>query len=76
MIMTRVLNRCLFIFSGPYFKNCLSSHDLDELNIEIIRNTLYKAYLEDFYSFCVNELDSESARVMGEILRVCLLTFR
>lgn len=26
--------------------------DLDEMNIEIMRNTLYKAYLEDFYKFC------------------------
>lgn len=26
--------------------------DLDEMNIEIMRNTLYKAYLEDFYRFC------------------------
>ena len=35
-----------------YFMNCLSAQDLDEMNIEIIRNTLYKAYLEDFYHFC------------------------
>lgn len=26
--------------------------DLDDMNIEIMRNTLYKAYLEDFYQFC------------------------
>src|SRR4051794_7306577 len=37
---------------APYFEKCLSAHDLDEMNIEIIRNTLYKAYLEDFYLFC------------------------
>jgi len=31
--------------------------DLDDMNIEIMRNTLYKAYLEDFYRFCqVNPL--------------------
>jgi V-type H+-transporting ATPase subunit d len=35
---------------APYFKGCLSAQDLDELNIEIIRNTLYKAYLEVLYS--------------------------
>lgn len=34
---------------APFFKGSLSHHDLDELNIEIIRNTLYKNYLEDFY---------------------------
>ena len=28
---------------GPYFGDCLSLDDLDEMNIEIIRNTLYKA---------------------------------
>lgn len=55
--------------SAPYFANCLSAHDLDELNIEIIRNTLYKAYLEDFYQFC-QTLDGPTAEVMGDILRV------
>jgi len=39
---------------APYFKGSISHQDLDELNIEIIRNTLYKNYLEDFYRF-VNE---------------------
>ncbi|KAI8058997.1 ATP synthase subunit [Gongronella butleri] len=52
---------------APYFANCLSAHDLDELNIEIIRNTLYKAYLEDFYQFC-QSLDGRTGEVMGEIL--------
>ena len=28
--------------SAHYFGECLSHKDLDELNIEIIRNTLYK----------------------------------
>lgn len=36
---------------GPYIANCLSEEDLNELNIEIIRNTLYKAYLEDFSTY-------------------------
>ncbi|KAL1934060.1 hypothetical protein VTP01DRAFT_6242 [Rhizomucor pusillus] len=53
---------------APYFANCLSAQDLDELNIEIIRNTLYKAYLEDFYAFC-QKLGGPTAEVMGEILR-------
>jgi len=39
--------------AAPYFRECVSAADLDDLNIEIIRNTLYKAYLEDFYHFCV-----------------------
>lgn len=31
---------------------CFFFQDLDDMNIEIMRNTLYKAYLEDFYKFC------------------------
>ena len=37
------------------------------MNIEIIRNTLYKSYLESFYSFCKN-IGGETADVMCEIL--------
>lgn len=52
---------------APYFQNCLSEEDLDEMNIEIIRNTIYKAYLEDFYQFC-KKLGGTTAEVMGELL--------
>jgi V-type H+-transporting ATPase subunit d len=52
---------------GPYFKNCISEADLDEMNIEIIRNALYKAYLEDFYQFC-QTLGGDTAEVMGTLL--------
>ena len=56
---------------AAYFKGSLSHQDLDELNIEIVRNTLYKNYLEDFHRF-VNE-DPEirytpTQDVMTEIL--------
>jgi hypothetical protein len=36
----------LFLFSyiAAYFKSCISQTDLDELNIEIIRNALYKVH--------------------------------
>jgi len=44
------------------------------MNIEIIRNTLYKAYLEDFYDLCQN-LGNPTAEVMGEILKVFLFLF-
>ena len=37
------------------------------MNIEIIRNTLYKSYLESFYCFCKN-IGDETADVMCEIL--------
>lgn len=58
---------------APYFANCLSAQDLDELNIEIIRNTLYKAYLEDFYDYC-QELGGATAQVMRDILQVNEIT--
>jgi len=52
---------------GPYFAECLSLEDLCDLNIEIIRNRFYKAYLEDFYAFC-QKLGGSTAEVMGDIL--------
>lgn len=56
---------------APYFKGSLSSQDLDELNIEIVRNTLYKNYLEDFHRF-VNEepgiKGTPTQTVMSEVL--------
>lgn len=56
---------------APYFKGSISHQDLDELNIEIIRNTLYKNYLEDFHRF-VNEepgiKGTPTQTVMSEVL--------
>lgn len=49
--------------------DCINEQDLDEINVEIIRNTLYRAYLEDFYKFC-KHLGGTTAEVMGEILAV------
>ena len=54
-------------FPAPYFRGCLSATDLDDLNIEIIRNTVYKAYLEDFYHFC-STLSPPTSDVMHRIL--------
>ena len=56
---------------APYFKGSLSHQDLDELNIEIVRNTLYKNYLEDFYNLVNTDPELKStptAEVMSEIL--------
>ncbi len=56
---------------APYFQGSLSHQDLDELNIEIVRNTLYKNYLEDFYKFVTTHPDiagTPTAEVMTEIL--------
>merc|ERR1711934_1234403 len=52
---------------APFFESCINEQDLDEMNIEIIRNTLYKSYLESFYNFCLN-IGGETADVMCEIL--------
>lgn len=49
---------------APYFSENLASEDLDEMNIEIMRNTLYKAYLEDFNRFC-EKLGGATADIMG-----------
>ena len=56
---------------APYFKGSLSHHDLDELNIEIIRNTLYKNYLEDFHRFVTTHPElrnTPTSEVMSEVL--------
>jgi hypothetical protein len=37
------------------------------MNIEIMRNTLYKAYLDDFAAFC-QSLGGTTAEVMGDLL--------
>jgi len=52
---------------APYFHGCLSEEDLDEMNVELIRNTLYKAYLEDFHNYC-NKLGGPTAEIMSELL--------
>lgn len=65
-----ILIDVIFAFAflpAPYFRDCLSAQDLDDLNIEIIRNTLYKAYLEDFYQFC-QSLPSPTSEIMSRIL--------
>ena len=56
---------------APYFKGSLSHHDLDELNIEIVRNTLYKNYLEDFYHWVNTHPEvagTPTSEVMTEVL--------
>ncbi|ANB15566.1 H(+)-transporting V0 sector ATPase subunit d [Sugiyamaella lignohabitans] len=52
---------------APYFKGVLSADELDDLNIEIIRNKLYGAYLKDFHEF-VQTLPSPSDEIMSRLL--------
>jgi len=53
---------------APYFSSCLHEADFNEVNIEIIRNKLWKAYLEDFYKF-TQGLGGATAEVMKTILQ-------
>ncbi|KAG0661441.1 H(+)-transporting V0 sector ATPase subunit d [Maudiozyma exigua] len=54
---------------APFFKDCFDNADeLDDLNIEIIRNKLYKAYLEDFATFVSEEIEEPSKEIMLELL--------
>lgn len=54
---------------APYFKNCFNNaEELDDLNIEIIRNKLYKAYLEEFNSFVQNSIPEPSKEIMTGFL--------
>lgn len=53
---------------------CLSKEDLNEMRgsaeLEKVRNTLYKAYLEDFYRYCKKDLGGVTGEVMGDLLEV------
>lgn len=55
---------------AAYFKGCFSADDLDEVHIELIRNHLWKAYLEDFYGWIQSDasLGEISRRLMSNIL--------
>lgn len=52
---------------APYFSDSLSAEDLDEMNVEIMRNMLYKAYLDDFSRFCEG-LGGTTGEVMTDLL--------
>jgi len=54
---------------ASYIQGCLSEEDINEMHIEIIRNTLYKAYLEDFDQFCTNDLGGVTGEVMHHLLQ-------
>lgn len=65
---------------GPYFQAYLDQtassigaasevrHVLEEVQIEILKNSLMKLYLEDFYNFC-EKLGGDTAEVMCSLLR-------
>ncbi|CAN3359107.1 V-type proton ATPase subunit d [Diutina catenulata] len=53
---------------APFFHGCISADDLDDLNIEIVRNKLYKNYLESFAEFVATKLDGPDRDIMGHLL--------
>uniref|UniRef100_A0A8C5QKP5 ATPase H+ transporting V0 subunit d2 n=1 Tax=Leptobrachium leishanense TaxID=445787 RepID=A0A8C5QKP5_9ANUR len=52
---------------APFFQDCLSENDMDEMNIEIMRSKLFKSYLEAFYNFC-KEQGGSTKDIMCPIL--------
>jgi len=65
---------------GPYFAKFLAEsaervgsaaevrHVLEEVELEIVKHSLMKLYLEDFAAFC-DSVGGDTAEVMGEILK-------
>lgn len=56
---------------GPYFRELIVSDpdaELTELNVEIIRLSLWKSYLEDFAAWCRTNTDPVTAETMDELL--------
>jgi len=52
---------------GKYFQGQLSSEDMTEMHLEIMRNLLYKNYLEDFRKLCAG-MGGTTAEVMADVL--------
>jgi len=52
---------------AEYFVGCLSIEDLTELNVEFMKDKLYKEYLSAFMEFC-QSLGGTTAEVMTELL--------
>ncbi|KAG7193961.1 H(+)-transporting V0 sector ATPase subunit d [Scheffersomyces spartinae] len=53
---------------APFFKDCLTADDLDDLNIEIIRNKLFKNYLEAFGEFIHKNFGLPDVEIMDKLL--------
>ncbi|XP_067108481.1 V-type proton ATPase subunit d 1-like isoform X1 [Osmerus mordax] len=52
---------------APFFQDAVSESNLDEMGAEILRNKLYKAYIESFHSFC-SKLGGATEDIMCPIL--------
>lgn len=65
VVLCRELYRLALVDTplASYFSSSIKAEDLDELNIELIRNVLYKEYLQDFMVFC-NKMDQNTRQLM------------
>jgi V-type H+-transporting ATPase subunit d len=52
---------------GKYFEGSLSKEDLTEMHLEIMRNMLYKCWIEDFQVFC-NKVGGTTKEMMSTFL--------
>jgi V-type H+-transporting ATPase subunit d len=55
--------------SADYYDECHAELDLSEKSIEVLRNSLHKAYIEDFTRLCA-DIGGGTEEVMSEILAV------
>ena len=58
---------CIINIQTALARGMCKAEDLDEMNIEIMRNTLYKAYLDDFAQFCA-KLGGATSEIMADLL--------
>jgi len=52
---------------APYFVSCIDWEELSEINVEMMKDKLYKEYLTDFHKFCAS-LGGTTATVMCGLL--------
>lgn len=53
---------------AAYFVNCIDISDLSEVNVELMKDKLYKEYLTDFHRFCTEEVGGTTGEVMATLL--------
>lgn len=65
---TALIDTPLAVYFKDCFENSYNKSNFDEVGIEIVRNTLHRAYLEDFYRFCIHETDPLTRENLGKVL--------
>ncbi|KAL0222995.1 hypothetical protein P9112_002385 [Eukaryota sp. TZLM1-RC] len=53
---------------GQYFQQCLSVDSLTDVHIELISNSMFKSYLEDFYKFAKTKLKSVGGHEISKLI--------